>query len=96
MAKLGLKETEYLNVLARLGLSEREMSLFAPELSRIMDFVEQLKGAPVGKLKPTNQVTGLSDVWRQDEVRTCPIPPEKLLANAPMVEDGNIKVRRVL
>ncbi len=96
MSDLGLSEVEYLSKLARLGLSPEEVKAFAPELKQIMEFVEQLQSAPTKDVLPTNQVTGLVDVWREDEVVPCKIPPTKLLENAPAVEDGFIKVKRVL
>lgn len=96
MSDLGSDKVQYLSNLARLGLSADEVASFAPELKQIMDFVDQLKSAPTQKAEPTNQVTGLTDVWREDEVKPCPISQEKLLANAPATEDGYIKVKRVL
>lgn len=96
MSDLGLEKVKYLSNLARLGLSEDELSSFAPELRQIMEFVEQLKLASTDNVKPTNQVTGLSDVWREDEVKPSKLTREELLANAPDQQDGFIKVKRIL
>ena len=65
------------------------------ELGQIVEFVEQLSAVDVDGVEPTDQVTGLVDVWREDEVRPS-MPREQLLANAPAQKDGYIKVKRVL
>lgn len=96
MSEIGLDKVKYLSALARLGLSDEELSTFAPELRQIMDFVEQLQKAPTSGVDATNQVTGLEDVWREDEIKPSKLTREKLLENAPATEDGYIKVRRVL
>ncbi|MGH7192713.1 MAG: Asp-tRNA(Asn)/Glu-tRNA(Gln) amidotransferase subunit GatC [Candidatus Saccharimonadales bacterium] len=47
-------------------------------------------------MKPTNQVTGLTNVTRADEVRDYGYEPANLLKNVPAVKDGQIKVKRTL
>jgi aspartyl-tRNA(Asn)/glutamyl-tRNA(Gln) amidotransferase subunit C len=65
------------------------------ELGQIVSFVEQLQAVDVDDVAPTDQVTGLVDVWREDEVRPS-LSREALLANAPAQKDGYIMVKRVL
>jgi len=38
----------------------------------------------------------LVDQWREDEVKKCTLSREELLANAPKVQDGYVKVARVI
>ena len=48
-------------------------------------------------MEPTAQVTGLVNVWREDETRDCSeTEREAALKEAPELEDRQIKVKRVL
>lgn len=96
MSDIGLDKVKYLSALARLGLSKEEMAALAPELKQIMEFVDQLQQTPTDGVAATNQVTGLVDVWREDEVSPSKLSREQLLEHAPATEDGYIKVKRVL
>lgn len=95
MSKIDITEVERIAKLARLGLSAEESAQMAVELSQIVGFVEQLSTVDVEGVAPTDQVTGLVDVWREDVV-TPSMPREELLANVPEQKDGYIVVKRVL
>lgn len=95
MSKLGVSEVERVAKLARIGLSPEEASKLAVELGQIVEFVEQLSQVDVEGVEPTDQVTGLVDVWREDEVVSGPTR-EELLSNVPETKDGYIVVKRVL
>jgi aspartyl-tRNA(Asn)/glutamyl-tRNA(Gln) amidotransferase subunit C len=82
--------------LARLDLSEEEIEEFSHELSEILQYVEQLQGVEVNGLAPTNQVTGLTNVTRTDEIVDYGYQPKELLKNVPSVKDDQIKVKRIL
>ena len=82
--------------LARLQLSDDEVSTLQGELAAILDYVAQLKEADVAGLKPTSQVTGLTNVLRPDSVESYGVDNTALLQNAPATESGYIKVKRVL
>ena len=82
--------------LARLDLTKDEISEFATELSKIIDYVTMLNDVDVAGLKPTNQVTGLTNVTRADEVVDYGYQPHDLLANVPTVENDHIKVNRMI
>lgn len=96
MTKLTREDVLKLAMLARLDLTEEEIEEFQGELSAILQFVEQLQSVDVDGLKPTNQVTGLTNVTRPDEVRNYGYEPEELLKNVPEVKDNQIKVKRML
>lgn len=95
MSKIGTEEVERLARLARIGLTKEETSQISVELGRIVDYVEQLGAIDTSGIDETSQVTGLHDVTRQDTVLPVGISKEELLKNAPMQQDGYIKVRRV-
>jgi aspartyl-tRNA(Asn)/glutamyl-tRNA(Gln) amidotransferase subunit C len=96
MAKLNREDVLKLAQLARLELTDEEVEEFAGELSEILQYVEQLGSVEVSGLKPTQQVTGLSNVTREDEIQDYGYKPEDLLKNVPEVKDSMIKVKRML
>ena len=96
MAKLSRDDVLKLAQLANLELTDEEVLKFQSEIGAILGYVEQLQTAKLGKLEPTNQVTGLSNVMRPDVVKNYGISQDDLLKNAPQRQDSYIKVRRVL
>jgi aspartyl-tRNA(Asn)/glutamyl-tRNA(Gln) amidotransferase subunit C len=96
MAKVSKDDVQHLARLARIAISTAEAEQITNELDAILGYVEQLQNVDTKDIKPTNQVTGLSDVWRKDEVKPSPLSREQLLANTPHTKDGYIKVKKVL
>lgn len=96
MTKLTTDEVLKLARLARLKLSEEEVSQFKNEISTILGYVEQLQSISVDGIEPTYQVNGLTNVTRPDEVYNYGSSPEDLLKNAPAVEKGQFKTKRIL
>ncbi len=95
MSSIDPKTIERLASLSQIQLSPEEIDLLTRELEAIVGFVEQLEAVEVADLPPTDQVTGLESVLREDEVRPG-LSRDVLLANAPRTEDGYIVVPRVL
>jgi len=96
MAKLTRDDVLHLAQLARISLSDDEVTEFSEELSAILQYVEQLSGVDVKDLKPTNQVTGLTNVMREDTVKDYGYSPADLLKNVPQTQDSQIKVKRMI
>ena len=96
MTELSREEVLKLAQLARLALSDEEIEEFQGELSDILQYVEQLQQVDISGLKPTNQVTGLTNVMRDDTVRDYGYQPKDLLKNVPEVQDDMIKVNRMV
>lgn len=96
MASLSRDDVLKLARLARISLTDEEVEEFSGELSEILQYVEQLSSVDVSGLKPTNQVTGLTNVMRKDEVIDYGYAPRDLLKNVPQVQDGQIKVKRMI
>ena len=95
MSKISAEQVERIAKLARIGLNADEATRMSDELGNILTFVEQLQSVDIEDVVPTDQVTGLEDVWRDDVVKPSP-PRDQLLANTPAQMDGYIKVKRVL
>ena len=82
--------------LARLDLTDGEVGQYRQELSEILQYVEQLQAVDIAGLEPTNQVTGLTNVMRDDVVRHYGYKAADLLKQVPAVEHDLIKVKRMI
>jgi len=95
MATLTKDDVLKLAQLSMISLSEEEVSKFQVELDEIVSYINMLSSADVSGLEPTNQVTGLVNVMREDEIKKT-VSADELLKNLPDREDNYIKVKRVL
>ena len=93
--KLSREEVLHIARLARLGISEEEISHMGEQLSNILENFEILKQVNTADVPPTAQSIALQSVMREDEVAPS-LPPDDVLANAPRREDDYFKVRPVL
>lgn len=96
MSKLTREQILKLAKLSRLSLTEAEISKYQKELGDILDYFKILESVDVSGLKPTYQVTGLSNVTRDDVVVEKQADPSVLLKNTPQSQDGYIKVGRMI
>ena len=96
MSKLSREDVLKLARLSRLDLTDEEVEKFQHELTEILHYVEQLQAVDVTGLKPTNQVTGLTNVMRNDQTRDYGYAAKDLLKNVPEVQDDQIKVKRMI
>lgn len=98
MADLSRDDVLKLAQLARLRLSDDEVSTYQKELAEILGYVELLDSVEVEGLEPTSQVTGLTNVTRADEEIDYGYKALDLLQNVPhgRVEKNLIKVKRMI
>lgn len=103
MAKLSKSEVEHIAKLARIHLTEKEKQKYSKELSSILGYVEKLQKVNTDNVEETSQVTGLVNVYREDNVtdkwkvdKDTKENREKLLSNAPAKKGEYVKVRQVL
>jgi aspartyl-tRNA(Asn)/glutamyl-tRNA(Gln) amidotransferase subunit C len=96
MANLTREDVLKLALLARISLSDDEVTEFSEELSAILQYVEQLSSVDVAGLQPTNQVTGLTNVMRPDTVVDYGYAPLDLLQNVPKTQENLLKVKRMI
>lgn len=96
MEKLSKDDVLKLAQLARLDLTDEEVTEFSSELSEILQYVEKLSSVDVKGLKPTQQITGLTNVTRKDEIMDYGYEPKDLLKNVPEVQKDLIKVKRMI
>jgi aspartyl-tRNA(Asn)/glutamyl-tRNA(Gln) amidotransferase subunit C len=96
MADLTRDDVLKLARLARLTITDEEVEKYRAELSEILKYVEQLQSADVTGLQPTTQVTGLTNVMRDDEIVDYGVSRDDLLRLAPQTLDGHVKVKRMI
>lgn len=95
--QLTKQEIEHVAKLARLELTEEEITKYGEQLSGVLSYIDQLREVETAGIEPTAQVTGLENAWREDVVKDWSADERAEAINlAPEVEDGQIKVRRVL
>lgn len=80
--------------LARLALTEEEITKFQVELSRILDYVEQLNELDTTTIETTCQVTGIFNQLRPDVVND-EFPRDQMLASALETAEGHLKVKSI-
>lgn len=92
--RLTSKDIRKIARLANLVITAAEEQVFTPQLSATLDYVKQLEEVDTKHIEPTAQVTGLENVFREDEVQ--PSQSQKdALANAPQTHNGFILVKAI-
>ena len=90
------KETiQHLAKLARIEISPEREGQLTKDVSKILDYVEELKNVNTDGLPEIAQVTGLKNAFRPDEVTPMQATPAELIATAPASENGYVKVKAV-
>lgn len=88
------QEVEHVARLARLHFEEDELARLQPELSSIIDFVQQLTELDLSGLEPTSHAVALKNVLRLD-VPVAGLDHKDAMSNAPHVERGQFVVPRI-
>jgi len=95
--KLEKKEIQHIANLARLELTEKELKTYGSQLSDVLSYIDQLQEVDVTDVEPTAQVTGLENIFREDEIEEWDESERGAALNqAPELENGQVKVKRVL
>ena len=95
MVTLSRSEVEHVAHLARLGLTEDELTRLESQLNHILDQYAILADVPTDDIAPTAQTIELEHILRDDIVRPS-LPVEAVLANAPVRDGAFIVVPAIL
>lgn len=82
--------------LARLSLTDLELTTYTEQLSAILAYVDQLSSVDTENVVPVAQVTGLENVLQDDVVASDSIDRDAFLDGAPATESPYLKVKAVL
>jgi aspartyl-tRNA(Asn)/glutamyl-tRNA(Gln) amidotransferase subunit C len=89
------EEVRHIARLARVGLSEDDVTRFEDQLSQILDYFQRLQEVDTENVPPTAHTLAMHSVMRDDEPRPS-FDKEDVLANAPRREGDLFRVRAVL
>lgn len=93
--KLSREEVLHIARLARIALTEEEITRLSGQLSNLLEHFEVLQEVNTDNVPPTAQPNDLRSIARDDNVIPS-LPPDDVLLNAPRQEDGYFRVRAVL
>ena len=89
-------EIKHIATLARLKLSDSEEAKLQLELASILGYVAKLDEVNTKKTQITAQVSGLCNVTRPDYVEAWSQSEVSAALNQGEIENGQVKVKRVL
>ncbi len=92
---LNEKTVRHVAELARLSLSDDELTRYADQLSKILQYVDQLSEVDTSDVAPTAHPIPIRNVFRSDEVSET-MSADHALHNAPDRQDDFFKVPKVL
>ncbi len=95
MTRVSTSDLQRLATLSGLKLADDEQDGLRQNLEDIIKYIEQLSELDTTDVEPTYQVTGLENVWREDEIDQ-PLERESLLKPAPDQKNNQVKVPKVL
>ena len=91
---LSKDQVKHIAKLANLKLTSAEINKFQKQLSEVLEYVEQLNELDTKRVEQTSQVTGLENVFREDEPKPS-LSQEEVLSGAKNTEKGMFKVKAI-
>ncbi|HEY0965098.1 MAG TPA: Asp-tRNA(Asn)/Glu-tRNA(Gln) amidotransferase subunit GatC [Candidatus Saccharimonadales bacterium] len=95
MTQISRDDVARLATLSSLQLADEEIDALVSDLDGIVGYITQLDELDTSGVMPTYQVTGLENIWRNDEVQQG-VAPEKLIELSSEAVNDQIKVPKVL
>lgn len=92
--KLTKDQVKHVAKLANLPLSKEEKEKYSDQLSKILDYIDKLNEVDTSNVEPTFNVTGLSNVLREDEPSPS-LTQEDALENASKKKEGFFETKGV-
>jgi len=89
----GISRDEVLHVarLARLELTDDEVTKFQEQLSAIIDAISKVSELDLSDVPPTAHPLEIANTWAEDEPRPS-LPLDEVFANAPDRDDDYFRV----
>ncbi len=92
---LSIQEVQHVALLARLNLRKDEEEKYAEQLGSILQYADKLNELDTEGVEPLDHILPVFNVFREDKVNPGPAR-EEILANAPLVEEGQYKVPKII
>lgn len=96
MSTITNDDVRHLAQLSSLQMSYAEVESLRADIEKIINYINQLDKLDTDGVEPTYQVTGLQNVWRDDEIIDSSVSRQQLLALAAEQSDNCVKVPKVL
>jgi len=90
------EQVEKLAYLARLGLTSEEVQRFSGQLDEIMTFFEKLQQVDTTETEPVSQITGLSNVAREDVPQSSGLSDALLDCSPLETQNRQVRVQKAL
>ncbi len=87
MARISRDEVLHVARLARLELSDDEVTKFQEQLSDILEAVSKVSELDLADVPPTAHPLEIANAWAEDEPHEC-LPIDDVFANAPDRDNG--------
>ncbi len=95
MNQLDEKTVRHVAHLARIAITDAEARLYGEQLSKILDYVNQMNELDTTNVPPTEHPLQAADVFRADVIHES-WPPDLALKNAPDRHGDFFRVPKVL
>ncbi|MCK5472095.1 Asp-tRNA(Asn)/Glu-tRNA(Gln) amidotransferase subunit GatC [Candidatus Gracilibacteria bacterium] len=86
--------TAHIAKLARIRLNEEEVKKFTQHLGEIVELVEKLNSLDTAGVPETNQVNGMQNILREDEIERFEKMEELVACSNHPIENNQIKVKK--
>ena len=96
MSTITNDDVRHLAQLSSLQIPDVEAESLRVGIEKIINYINQLDELDTDGVEPTYQVTGLQNVWRDDEIIDSSVSRQQLLALAAEQSDNCGKVPKVL
>jgi len=97
MANITKQQITHIAKLAKLEISEKEITKFQKQLSNIIEYISELDKVDTKNVKPTSQTTGLLNAKREDLIiqKDC-LTIEEAVSGTENTHNGYFKVPAIL
>lgn len=85
--QLSKDQVKHVAKLASLPITEEEEDLYAQQLSKILNYIDQLNVVNTDGIEPTFNVSPQANIMRSDEVKES-LSQDQAVKNAPQTQDG--------
>ena len=93
--KIDIKTIEKLASLSKLNFSEEELDLISKDMTKMVDFINQLDEIDTEGVEPLIHVNEGFNNWREDEIREM-LDQKEALSNSPIKDSTYFKLPKVL
>jgi aspartyl-tRNA(Asn)/glutamyl-tRNA(Gln) amidotransferase subunit C len=95
MSRITAEEVRELALLARLRLSDPEVTAMTDNLGAILEYVDALRALDIAAVEPMTHAVPFDCPTREDEVKPS-LSPDEALANAPRRDGSFFQVPRIV